>query len=72
MNTSISEKGEWLSDKLIPIDFDIDQSGNVRKTDKAEAFYCCICVSKILKEDEFRKEVNEVTSNYVFFNYASE
>lgn len=47
--TSISEKGEWLSDKLPIINFDIDQNGNVRRADEAEALYCCICVAHILK-----------------------
>lgn len=31
IRTSISDKGDWLSDKLPPIGFDIDQNGNVRK-----------------------------------------
>jgi hypothetical protein len=37
--TSVSEKGEWLSDKIPYVDFDIDQNGNVRKAEEAEALF---------------------------------
>lgn len=66
LNTSISEKGEWLSDKLPLITFDIDQNGNVRKADEAEALYCCICVANILKEKSFKLEVDDIVKSYDF------
>lgn len=66
MLTSITEKGEWLSERMPFITFDIDQNGNVRKADEAEAFYICICVANILKENEFKDEVRECAKNYDF------
>lgn len=68
MLTSISEKGEWISDKLPNVCFDIEQSGNVRKADEAEALFCLINVSMILKEDSFKEEVRNFASSYDFNN----
>lgn len=65
--TSLDEKGLWLSEKLPDITFDIDQGGNVRMADEAEALYCCLCVSNILKDaDVFKDEVKRVAKNYSF------
>jgi len=64
--TSISEKGEWLSDKLPSIGFDIDQNGNVRKASEAEALYCCTIVSHIIKEESFKNDLNTVANSYNF------
>lgn len=70
--TSIDEKGIWLSEKLPDITFDIDQGGNVRMSDEAEALYCLICVSNILKNSEiFKEDVRHVASNYSFTNMSS-
>jgi hypothetical protein len=66
IKTSISEKGEWISFQLPDIGFDIDQNGSVRKADEAEALYCCLQVSHILKEKEFRDEVVNLSKNYDF------
>jgi hypothetical protein len=66
MKTSISDKGEWLSEKLPQIGFDIDQNGNVRKADEAEAMYIVIQVAHILKEETFKNELEEVSKNYDF------
>lgn len=66
MYSSISDKGEWLSDNLPTIDFDINQNGNVRKADEAEALYCVIVVSQILKENDFKNEVIDLSRKYDF------
>lgn len=68
MKTSVSDKGQWLSEKLPSIGFDIDQSGNVRKADEAEALYITIQVAHILKEEIFVKELFDVAKNYDFSN----
>lgn len=68
MLTSISEKGEWLSDKIPFVNFDIDQSGNVRKADEAEALFCCVCVAHILKEADMKAEVLKIANSYDFKN----
>jgi len=68
MLTSISDRGEWLSDKIPFVEFDIDQNGNVRKADEAEALFCCICVSNILKEKSMKEEVLDLSKNYDFEN----
>lgn len=66
MKTSISEKGEWLSNKLPAIEFDIDQSGNVRKADEAEAMYVCTQIVHILNDDLFEDEFRKVIKEYNF------
>lgn len=64
--TSISDKGEWLSDKIPDVEFDIDQNGNVRKADEAEALFCCINVSNIIRDSDFKNEVLEIAKEYDF------
>lgn len=71
MKTSISERGDWLSQKLPEVGFDIDQNGNVRKADESEALYCCIQVAYILKEHEFKKELTEIAKQYDFIEMKS-
>jgi hypothetical protein len=66
MSFSLTESGDWLSDKIPPVPFDIEQSGNVRKADEAEALFCSIIICLILKEDEFKKELMEIASKYDF------
>ena len=60
MYVSISDKGNWLSDKIPLIDFDIDQSGNIRKASEAEALFCLVVVGQVLDE------VKEVAKGYDF------
>lgn len=67
---SIDVKGCWLSDSLPDINFDIDQSGNVRKADEVEALYCCVNVAHIMNEEIFKKEVRRISLNYDFDNMA--
>lgn len=59
MSTSFPEKGKWLSDCLPSIGFDIDQNGNVRKVDQAEALYGTIQIAHIIKDDVFRNEITD-------------
>jgi hypothetical protein len=71
MKTSISSKGEWLSSKLPQIGFDIDQSGNIRKADEAEAMYITVQVAHILKEKSFKEELEKVAKLYDFESMKS-
>lgn len=71
IKVTISEKGEWLSDFLPEVAFDIDQSGNVRKAEEAEAIYCVIAISAILNDDSFKNDVQEIINNYDFGNMKS-
>lgn len=66
MYTSISEQGEWLSDKIPFIDFDIDQNGNVRKAEEAEALFCSVVVANCLQDETFKREVVDVAKQYDF------
>lgn len=68
ISTSIDSEGSWLSDYLPEINFDIEQSGNVRKADEVEALYCCINISHIINEDVFKNEVKNLSSKYDFEN----
>lgn len=70
--TSIDEKGIWLSDKLPDISFDIEQGGNMRMGNEAEALYCLVCVANILNEKGvFKKEVKDIVSDYSFNTMTS-
>ena len=41
------ECSSWLSDKIPPPSFDVDQGGNLRKAVEAEALYCCLLITSI-------------------------
>lgn len=69
--TSISDQGDWLSDKLPSIGFDIDQNGNVRKASEAEALYCCLQVAHIIKDEVFKIELEDVAKAYNFVDMKS-
>lgn len=71
MKTSISDRGQWLSNRLPQIGFDIDQNGNVRKADEAEALYITIQVAHILKEKTFKDQLHNVAKQYDFDNMRS-
>lgn len=66
MYVTVSEKGEWLSDMIPNIEFDIDQSGNVRKAEEAEALFCLIVVANTLQDETFKNEIEEISKNYDF------
>jgi len=48
------------------VGFGIDQSGNVRKANEAEALYCCTIVSHIIKEESFKSDLDAVAVSYDF------
>lgn len=58
--------GKWLSNSVPPVPFDVDQNGNIRKGEEAEAAYCCIIVTLVLKDSVFSKELDEVINDYDF------
>lgn len=62
----ITPEGEWLSNILPLPGFDLDQSGNVKKADEAEALYICMQIAQFYKEDIFIKEIKELSNNYNF------
>lgn len=64
---NVSENGKWLSDVLPPCPFDIEQGGNLRKAEEAEAAYFCAIVCLVLKEDVFLEEIYDTIKNY---NYS--
>lgn len=66
MLTSISEQGEWLSDKVPFVSFDIDQNGNVRKAVEAESLFIAVVVANSLQDEYFRNELVEVAKKYDF------
>jgi len=71
IKVTISEKGEWLSDKIPNVEFDIDQSGNVRKAEEAEALFCAIVISNVLQDDTFKSELEQVSNQYDFRQMCS-
>lgn len=70
MYTTISDEAIWISDKLPSVDFDVHQNGNVRKADEAEALYCSLIVAHIMKEDTFKKEIQDLALRYDFDKMA--
>lgn len=61
---NIQSDGKWLSDKIPTVSFDIDQNGNIRRAEEAEAAYCCIITTLVIDNDVFRDELEEVIKNY--------
>lgn len=55
---------EWLSDKLDDVPYDVDQGGNVRKADEAEAALCCINISKVLGDDTIKEDIRTLSNHY--------
>lgn len=63
--------GQQLSSKIPSVTFDVEQGGNLRKTEEAEcAYYCCI-VYLVLKDQDFKTELEEVIKNYDFVKMTS-
>ena len=63
---SIADDGRWLSSKLPDVPFDVEQGGNLRKAEEAEAAYCCCIVSLVLDDVIFVDELKTVMNNYDF------
>lgn len=62
--SSISADGQWLSEKLPFIPFDIEQAGNLRKAEEAESAYFCAMIVIVLKDSIFKDEFLDVVNNY--------
>ena len=61
MRVTISEKGEWLSDYLPEVNFDIEQSGVLMKAEEAEALYIAMQIAQFYKEDVFINEIKSIS-----------
>merc|ERR1712232_128340 len=66
IDSDVSDSGEWLSDHIPPPNFDIAQSGNVRKALEAESYFICSVICVVLKDEVFTSELNEVINLYDF------
>lgn len=65
---NISDDGRWLSSKIPSVSFDVDQGGNLRKGEEAEAAYCCAIVCLVVSDEIFSIELDSVINNY---NYTT-
>lgn len=68
---NIADNAFWLSSKIPSINYDVDQGGNLRRGEEAEAGYCCSIVSLVLGDCEFTKELEDVIHNYNFNTFDS-
>jgi hypothetical protein len=68
VDTAISSNGRWLSSRIPAPNFDIDCSGNIRKTSEAESFYICAIIVGIINDEEFNIEFESVLNDYNFSN----
>jgi len=66
VDTAVTDSGWWLSDKIPAPSFDIEQSGNIRMADEAEAAYICTIVAAILDDDAFTMELDSCVKEYDF------
>lgn len=66
VDTSVSDCGWWLSSKIPSPNFDIQQSGNIRKAEEAEAAYICAIITAILNDAVFAKEFKDLMKEYDF------
>lgn len=67
----ISENGKWLSEIIPACPFDIEQGGNIRKSEEAESAYCCAIVCIVLKDEDFSNELKELCLDYNFSEFDS-
>ena len=63
-SANTTDEKRWLSDKTPELGFGVEQSGNLRKLDEAEATYHCVVVVLVLKVQIFRDELMEVINKY--------
>ena len=69
--TSISHDGEWLSERLPDISFDINQDGNLRKSEEAQSAYCLAMVNMVLSNEQFTSEFENGINSYDFITFFS-
>ena len=60
----MTESVDWLSPKLPFVTFDIDQGGNVRKGDEADAAYKLICIAIVISD--YKESIVNYFTNYDF------
>lgn len=65
IEVGVSETKEWISDSLPAIPFDLNQDGNLRRSNEVECMYKCLLISGILKRG-FEEEILSVIENYNF------
>lgn len=65
---NVTADGKWLSDKIEPICFDIQQDGNLRKAEEAQSAYCLIVINAVLNDEMIQNMIVEVINNYNFEN----
>jgi hypothetical protein len=66
VETAVTDCGWWLSDKIPAPNFDIEQSGNLRKAQEAECAYICTIVASILNDKMFNEELEDVIKAFDF------
>jgi hypothetical protein len=62
LSEGMSTSANWLVDHLPDLIFDIDQGGNVRKGDEAEACYKLLCLGYVL--GDYKEEIIDHFKNY--------
>jgi hypothetical protein len=67
LSAGMTESSEWLSDKLPNPTLDIDQGGNVRKSEEIKALYAIICIAVVIPS--FKDEIKTVINSYNFDAY---
>lgn len=69
-NLNTTADGIWLSEKIMPVTFDIEQSGNLRKASEAQAAYCLSTIYCVLGDDAIKLEIEEIINNYDYSNMS--
>jgi hypothetical protein len=67
LSVGITESSEWLSEKLPIPTLDIDQGGNVRKSEEVKALYAIICIAVVIPS--FKEEIIAAINSYDFVAY---
>lgn len=67
---SVSADGKWLSDKIPDVPYDIEQNGNLRKAEEAQAAYIICIIALVLNDDSFKREIKELINNYDFISMS--
>jgi len=68
--TSVSLDGEWLSQLLPSVSYDVDQGGNLRKAEEAECAYCAAMICLVLNNEDYSNELEDVITKYDFVKIA--
>jgi hypothetical protein len=68
---NITADGKWLSSKIDPVSFDIEQDGNLRKAGEAQAAYCLCIIYCVLSDEILKTEIESLVDNYDFVKMVS-